>query len=190
MVQFPKYSFEGRFSINSQALCSLAPSNKCSVFGLAAQIYIQPSSTISATSFTFTIQKIINAAFSISYVNQTVTIFTVVGQKVDASGTGNFLKLTQTSSNVTARIINIGSIYGGDSGINYQIGFQLNSYLPEDGKISIFFPKIFTSLFSTSSTCYLTSTSQTHAGARTYCQIINYHQLVIVPNGILLSRQI
>ena len=116
-MEFPKYTFEGRFHLNAQALCSLAAASACSVFGLASQIYFQPALTVSSTSFSFTIQKLLNAAFKLSYVDRTVRIFTVVGKKVDAEGTGTFRKFTQASSNLTARIINIGSIYGGDSGI-------------------------------------------------------------------------
>jgi hypothetical protein len=64
------------------------------------------------------------------YVNQTVTLKTIVNGKVDASGSAIFLKLTQTSPNASAIITSIDSIYGGDSGINYYFSFQLNSYLP------------------------------------------------------------
>ena len=175
--------------MNAQALCSLASGNHCSVFGLAHQVYIKPSSTISSSSFSFTIKKILNAAYAIPYANKVVKIFTVVGRKVDAVGHSTFLKFTQQSRNITARIIHISSIYGGDSA-TYTFGFQLNSYLPENGKISIFFPWVYPNLFSTGSTCYLTPESQFRAGSSTYCRIISYYQLVLVPNGVLLSRNI
>ena len=113
----------------------------------------------------------------------------MVGRKVDAVGTSSFLKFTQRSSNITARIIHISSIYGGDSA-TYTFGFQLNSYLPENGKISLFFPWVFPNLFSTNSSCYLDSISKKYAGVDTYCKIINYYQLVVVPNGVLLSKNI
>ncbi len=174
--------------MNFQALCSLASGNKCSVFGLASQIYIQPSTTVSASAFSFTITKLLNAAFSIMYVNKTITIFTVVNRKINALGTANLLKFTQPSSNVSAIITSIGSIYGGDSGINYFFNLQLNSYLPEQGKISIFFPTVYTSLFTVGSKCFLRDDSQLLAGSQAYCSIINNYQLVIVPNGVLLSQ--
>jgi hypothetical protein len=64
----------------------------------------------------------------------------LVNNKVNARGSATFTKLTQASINASAIITSIDSIYGGDSGINYYFSFQLNSYLPETGKISIFFP--------------------------------------------------
>lgn len=129
VVQFPQYTFEGRFNLNDQALCSLATGSHCSVFGLASQIYIHPSSTLSTSALAFTIKKLINAAFSIIYIDKTVKIFTVVNRKVDAVGTSTFLKFTQASPNATAKIIDISSIYGGDSAA-YRFGFQLDSWLP------------------------------------------------------------
>jgi hypothetical protein len=187
LVQFPQYAFEGRFNLNFNALCSLATSNKCNVFGLASQIYIQPSTSITSSSFSFTIKKLLNAAFEIEYVNKTVTIYTVVGHKVNAVGNAVFLKLTQASTNASAIITSIDSIYGGDAGINYYFSFQLNSYLPETGKIAVLFPNIFISLLSLNTTCFLRADSQTLAGAQAYCQIINNYELVIVPNGVLLT---
>ena len=166
----------------------MATNAKCNIFGLAAQIYIQPSSTVSSSAFSFTIKKLLNAAYQIVYQTTKLKIFTVVNQKVNALGTSSYLKFTQASKNVTARIVSVNSIYGGDSGINYNFGFQLNSYLPEDGKISLFFPSVYTSLFTTSSTCYLMYKSKLKAGANSYCKIINYRQLVIVPNGVLLDQ--
>lgn len=156
------------------------------MFGLAGQIYIQPSATVSASAFSFTITKLLNAAYRMVYIDTVIKIFTVVNQKVDAVGTSTFLKFTQASKNVTARIVSVGSIYGGDSGINYNFGFQLNSYLPEQGKVTLFFPQVYTSLFTTSSSCYLTYASKIRAGAQSYCKIVNDRQLVIVPNGVLL----
>lgn len=169
MIQFPQYTFEGRFNLNTQALCSLAANSKCSIFGLASQIYIQPSSTVSTSAFSFTLNKILNAAFSIQYLNRTVTLFTVINNKVNALGTSVFLKFTQASSNVSAIITGIDSIYGGDSGINYYFSFQLNSYLPEGGKISVFFPSVFQSLFNVNSRCFLRSDSKLLIGKQSYC---------------------
>jgi hypothetical protein len=188
VVQFPDYTFEGRFNQNKAALCSLAALSKCNVFGLASQIYISPSATVSATAFSFTVSKLLNAAFETMYVNKTITIFTVVSGKVNALGTATFLKFTQASKNISSIITSIDSIYGGDSDINYYFSFQLNSYLPESGKISIFFPSIYSSLFTLNSKCFLRSDSQVLAGSQAYCSIINNYQLVIVPNGVLLSQ--
>lgn len=182
--------FEGRFNLNTQALCSLAASSKCNVFGLAAQIYIQPSATIATAAFAFNIQKLLNAAYSLEYVNRTVTISTVVNGKLNAQGSATLLKFTQTSSNVSAILTSIGSIYGGDSNIDYYFSFQLNSYLPEDGKISIIFPSVYSSLFNSQSSCFLREDSQALIGSQAYCSIINSHQLVIVPNGVLLSSSL
>lgn len=102
-------------------------------------------------------------------------------------GYATFTKFTQASLNVSSILTSIDSIYGGDSGINYYFSFQLNSYLPETGKISIFFPSIYISLFTVNSKCYLRMDSQALAGTQAYCQIINTYQLVIVPNGVLFS---
>jgi hypothetical protein len=188
VVQFPQYTFEGRFNFNTQALCSLATNSVCLVFGLAAQIYIKPATTITASAFSFTINKLLDAAFSLQYANLTATIYTVVGNKLNAKGTATFLKYTQASTNISAIITSIDSIYGGDSGINYYFSFQLNSYLPETGKIVVFFPTIYTSLFTLSSTCFLRADSQALIGNQAYCSIINSNELVIVPNGVLLSK--
>jgi len=187
VIQFPQYAFEGRFNTNTQSLCSLAAGFKCSVFGLAQQIYLQPSATVTSSSFSITLSKLVNAAYSIQYITKTFTLFTVVSNKVNALGTATLLKFTQPSNNVSAIITSIDSIYGGDSGINYYFSFQLNSYLPETGKISVFFPTIFQSLYSVNSQCFLRSDSQTLIGSQAYCSIINSYQLVIVPNGVLLS---
>jgi hypothetical protein len=65
VVTFPPYVFEGRFNLNTQALCSRASGNVCSVFGLASQIYIQPSSSVTAAAFSFTINKLLNAAYKL-----------------------------------------------------------------------------------------------------------------------------
>jgi hypothetical protein len=111
----------------------------------------------------------------------------VVNNKINALGTSVLLKFTQASPNVSAIINSIDSIYGGDAGINYYFQFQLNSYLPETGKISVFFPTIYTSLFTINSMCYLSSSTQLMVGKQAYCNIINNYQLVIVP-GVLLSR--
>lgn len=188
VIQFPAYTFEGRFNLNSQALCSLATGSKCNVFGLSSQIYIQPASAISASSFSFTLNNILNAAYSVEYADRTVTLLTIVNGKINAKGSTTFLKFTQASQNISALYTSIDSIYGGDSGINYYFSFQLNSYLPEMGKIAIFFPTVYTSLFTVSSKCFLNQDSQTFAGNSAYCAIINNYQLVIVPNGVLFSQ--
>jgi hypothetical protein len=189
VVQFPPYVFEGRFNLNTRALCSLGATNACRVFGLASQIYIQPATTVSAASFSFTIRNLLNAAFEQQYVAQNITLFTVVGHKRNALGVATFTKFTRASRNTSAIITSVDSIYGGDSGINYYFSFQLNSYLPESGKVSIFFPSVFLSLFTVNSRCFLRPDSQSLVGPQAYCQIINTHQLVIVPNGALLSSR-
>lgn len=147
----------------------MAAANKCDIYGLANQIYIQPSSTISTSAFSFSINKILNAAYELEYVATQITIFTLVSNKVNARGSASFTKLSQASTNVSAIITSIDSIYGGDSGINYYFSFRLSSYLPATGKISIFFPTIFTSLFNVKSTCFLRSDSQLKVGSRAYC---------------------
>jgi hypothetical protein len=119
VVQFPSYVFEGRFNQNAKALCSMATSSKCSVFGLAGQVYIQPSSSVTSSAISFTIKNLLNAAFELNYVNETITLYTVVSNKVNAMGTTTYLKFTKASPNVSAIITSIDSIYGGDSGINY-----------------------------------------------------------------------
>jgi hypothetical protein len=187
LVTFPQYTFEGIFNLNFNALCSLASGNQCSVFGRASQIYIAPSATVSASAFSFTIKNLLNAAYQLMYVNQTVVISTIVGGKLTANGSSVFLKFTQASLNASGIITSLDSIYGGDSGINYYFVFQLNSYLPPTGKIAIFFPSIYISLFTVNSKCFLRSDSQALAGPQAYCSIINQYQLVIVPNGALLS---
>jgi hypothetical protein len=53
VIQFPPYVYEGKFNLNAQALCTLATANKCDIYGLASQIYIQPSLTISTAAFSF-----------------------------------------------------------------------------------------------------------------------------------------
>jgi hypothetical protein len=53
IVQFAPYEFESKFNLNAQALCTLSLANKCEIYGLANQIYIQPSSTISSSAFSF-----------------------------------------------------------------------------------------------------------------------------------------
>ena len=64
---------------------------------------------------------------------------------------------------------------------------QLNSYLPPLGKISVYFPTIYTSLFTVKSQCFLRNDSQLSVGAQAYCSIIGANQFVIVPNGVQLS---
>ena len=86
LLQFPTNTFEGVYNLNFQALCSLASSSKCNVFGRANQIYIQPSSTLSPGAFSFTVQNILNAAYQISYQNITIKMSTIVSGKVNAYG--------------------------------------------------------------------------------------------------------
>jgi hypothetical protein len=52
----------------------------------------------------------------------------------------------------------------------------------------VYFPSIYTSLFTLYSTCFLRSDSQALIGSQAYCSIINSNELVIVPNGVLLSK--
>jgi hypothetical protein len=111
----------------------------------------------------------------------------LVNNKINALGIAYLQKFTQYSPNASAIITSVDSIYGGDSGINYYFEFQLNSYLPEGGKVSITFPSIYISLFTVNSNCYLRADSQVLVGAQAYCSIISSSQLVIVPNGVLLS---
>ena len=89
------------------------------------------------------------------YISKEVRVYTLVNNKVDASGSSTFLKFTQPSKNVSASINSISSVSGGDAGIKYYMSFQLNSYLPEEGKTSVSFPDEYTSLFEVNSHCYL-----------------------------------
>ena len=190
VVEFPAQAFEGRFDENAAALCSLGSSNNCYVFGLANQIYIQPSAPVSSSSLAFTIDNLLNSAYERSYEAITVMVRTIVGNKVDAEGSTSLTKFASASPNITAYIGSIDSIYGGDAGQNYQFEFQLNSHLPENGVISITFPSPYTSLMTTGSACSLTAATRSSMGSQAYCRVIDSHQVIVVPNGVLLSPSV
>jgi hypothetical protein len=103
------------------------------------------------------------------YINQTIKLYTIVNNKVNAYGIASYTKFTKPSLNISGIITSITSIYGGDSGINYNFEFVLNSYLPEGGKISIVFPSIYLSLKQVNSQCSLRSDSQALLGNQAYC---------------------
>jgi hypothetical protein len=106
-------------------------------FGLSRIIYFSPSTAISASALSFTLNNVINTAYSFEYVNTTLKVFTLVDDKVDAIGTTAILKFSKPSTNVSGIITKIDSLYGGDSGINYYFQFKLNSDLPSNGLVSI-----------------------------------------------------
>lgn len=112
-IEFPQYGFEGRFSLNPDAKCSLAGGQKCLSFGVANVIYFKPSTTISSTSLTFTLTDNINTAFSFDYKNISIRVFTVIGNKIDSSGSGNLIKFSKPSTNISGLITKTDSIYGG-----------------------------------------------------------------------------
>ena len=112
-IQFPQYGFEGRFSLNQNAQCSPAVNQQCFSFGIANVIYFQPATTISSTTLSFTLTNNINTAFSFDYRNISINVFTVVGGKIDSSGSGNLIKFSKPSTNISGLITNTDSIYGG-----------------------------------------------------------------------------
>lgn len=63
-IEFNENVFEGAFSQNLNALCSLAASSKCLSFGLSRLIYFKPAATISSASLSFTLRNVINSAYS------------------------------------------------------------------------------------------------------------------------------
>ena len=154
-IEFEKSAFEGYFSQNSEALCSLAASSTCYSFGISNIIYFQPSSTISSGTLDFDINNVINSAYSFEYVDINFRIFTLVDGKVDAEGVAVLKKFSKPSKNVSALITKVDSRYGGDSGINYYIDLSLNANLPPHGLISIKFPTVYKSLFELNSECIL-----------------------------------
>ena len=157
--------FEGYFSQNLQALCSLATNSKCYSFGLSNIIYFQPSSDISASALNFNLNRIINSAYSFEYVDTEFKVFTLIDNKVNAVGSASITKFSKPSRNISAIVTKIDSLYGGDAGINYYFEFKLNSDLPREGLLSIQFPQIYKSLFDLNSKCIL---SRGFEGA-TYC---------------------
>ena len=154
-IEFEKNTFEGYFSLNTEALCSLAADSTCYSFGISNIIYFQPASTISASALNFNINNVINSAYSFEYVNIDFRIFTVVDGKVNAEGFAVLNKFSKPSKNVSALITKVDSRYGGDSGINYYIDLSLNANLPPNGLISIRFPDVYKSLFELNSKCIL-----------------------------------
>jgi len=55
----------------------------------------------------------INSAFAFDYKNTSIRIFTVIGGKIDSSGTGSIIKLSKPSLNISGLITKLDSIYGG-----------------------------------------------------------------------------
>ena len=86
VIEFEEHAFEGVFSTNQEAICSLAAASKCQSFGLSHIIYFQPAAAISSNTLNFQLNKIINSAFSLEYVNKTFKVFTLVDNKVNAVG--------------------------------------------------------------------------------------------------------
>ena len=120
-VEFEPHAFEGQFSQNLEALCSLATNSLCYSFGLSNIIYFQPSSEISSSSLAFTLNQIINTAYSFEYVDISFRVFTIVDSKLNAEGTATLTKFSKPSPNVSALITKVDSRYGGESGINYYL---------------------------------------------------------------------
>lgn len=137
MVEFQSNVFEGVFEQNLKALCSLATNNKCLSFGLSKIIYFSPSTPYSSSSLAFTLKNVINTAYSFEYVNITFKVSTLVDDKINAIGTSTIIKFSKPSTNASAIVSKIDSLYGGDSGINYYFQFKLNSNLPTNGLVSI-----------------------------------------------------
>ena len=186
VVEFEKHVFEGYFSQNLEALCSLATNSKCYSFGLSNIVYFQPSSMITATGLSFTLNNIINSAYSIEYVDETFKVFTVVGNKVNALGTTSLLKFSKPTGNISALITQVGSLYGGEAGIRYWFEFKLGHNLPKNGLISIQFSKVYQSLFELNSQCILLGKL---AKTTAVCEIIHDHLAIIYPNGEFLDSQ-
>jgi hypothetical protein len=185
-VQFPIDSFERSFSINSQAICSIATSQRCNSFSKASLIYFYPASTLSSTALSFNINNMIQAAYQFNYINVTFTVFTVVNNKVNAKGTATMIKFAKPSKNLSAIITSIDSSYGGDSQINYYFQFQLNHLLPTNGAITITFPTVYPTLFYLSAQCLLQG-GLLSSSLLPYCTIASEYQINIYPNGILLD---
>lgn len=105
--------------MNSKALCSLATNSECLSFGLSRIVYFKPATTISSSTLNFNLFNMINSAFAFEYINTTFKIFTLVSDKVNAVGTASIIKFSKPSTNVSAIVTKIDSIYGGDAGITY-----------------------------------------------------------------------
>ena len=184
-VEFEPAVLEGKFSTNMQALCSIAANSKCYSFGLSHTIYFHPSATFSSSTLAFSLNQVINSAYSLSYVDTTFTVKTVVGGRVNALGTASLTKFSKPSKNITGLVTQTDSLYGGDSGINYYIQFKLNSDLPTDGLIVITLPSIYDSLFSLQSSCVLQNLP-----IGSYCSVVNSNIVAIYPNGNLLNKDL
>ncbi len=55
----------------------------------------------------------INTAFAFDYKPTPIKVFTVIGGKIDSLGTGNIVKLSKPSQNISGLITKSDSIYGG-----------------------------------------------------------------------------
>lgn len=99
--------------MNPNAKCSPAASQKCLSFGVANVIYFKPATTISSTTLSFTLTDNINTAFSFDYRNISIRVFTVIGNKIDSSGSGSLIKFSKPSTNISGLITKTDSIYGG-----------------------------------------------------------------------------
>jgi hypothetical protein len=108
-----------------------------------------------------------------------------VDNKVNAKGTATMIKVARTSKNATALITSTSSSYGGDTGINYTIQFQLNHQLPTDGVVTVTMPNDYLSLYSLNAQCILTGELAT--ALNPYCTIGADRQVNIYPNKISLS---
>ena len=182
-IEFESNVFEGVFSLNQRALCSLATNSQCFSFGLSKIIYFRPSTTLNPSTLNFNLNNIINTAYSFEYISTSFKVFTLVNDKVNAVGTASITKFSKPSTNASAIITKIDSLYGGDSGINYYFELKLNSNLPKNGLISIQFPDVYDSLFKLNSTCVLASSFPWGST----CEIVSPYLLVIRPNGNLLN---
>lgn len=138
---------------------------------------------MSPSTLNFNLNNIINSAYSFEYVNTTFKVFTLINDKVNAVGTASTTKFSKPSTNVSAIVTKIDSLYGGDSGINYYFELKLNSNLPKYGLISIQFPEVYDTLFNLNSTCVLSSSFPWGST----CEIVGPYLLVIRPNGNLLN---
>ena len=176
--------FEGEFSENLQALCSLAQNSKCYSYGLSNVIYFQPASTISLSALSFSLNNVINSAYSFQYVDVSFRVATIVNGKVDAEATATLTKFSKPSPNVTALITNIDEKSGGEAGITYYLQFSLNSNLPSNGMISLTFPPIYENLYNIKSECVLLGEL---ALTSAKCSIINSYLVLIYANGHLLN---
>lgn len=185
-IEFEKDTFEGYFSLNSEAVCSIAAGSACLSFGISNIVYFQPASEISSSTLNFALNQVINTAYSFEYVDIDFKVFTLVDNKVDASGTVSLTKFSKPSPNISAIITKIDSRYGGDSGINYYFQFSLNSNLPRDGVVLMEVPDVYKSLFDLNSKCLL---RRALLIGPAYCKIVNSHIVAIYPNGQLFDSE-